>query len=302
MDIVSPIKRSIPESGKRVLRQLQPSTLRLTFDAWKREEDFQDVHALCLFIGYMRSGHTLVGSLLNAHPEMVIAHELGALAYLKNGYSERQLRMLILQKDRAFGERNRKWTGYDYRVAGQYQGRFTTLKVVGDKHGASTIYNLTHNPSMVEKLGQLDVPVRFIHHVRNPYDIISTGARKSNGSMTLKEVTEYLFRQAAQAKKHIASLSQKSSVEGIETHHEALVRKPKKKLRRLLRFLNLSGTSDYLKACDDLIFESPHKSRYKMEFPDDMVEEIATRCRGFDFLDGYKFSHAEVTSPSSLGT
>ena len=42
-----------------------------------------DVKTLCLFIGYQRSGHSLVGSLLDAHPRMAIAHELDALFYLK---------------------------------------------------------------------------------------------------------------------------------------------------------------------------------------------------------------------------
>ncbi|UGS35133.1 sulfotransferase [Capillimicrobium parvum] len=36
---------------------------------------FDDVEAFCVFIGHTRSGHSLVGSLLDAHHEAVIAHE-----------------------------------------------------------------------------------------------------------------------------------------------------------------------------------------------------------------------------------
>ena len=36
---------------------------------------FDDVEAFCVFIGYTRSGHSLVGSILDAHDEAVIAHE-----------------------------------------------------------------------------------------------------------------------------------------------------------------------------------------------------------------------------------
>jgi hypothetical protein len=37
-------------------------------------DPFPDVHAFCLFDGYSRSGHSLVGALLDAHPKITIAH------------------------------------------------------------------------------------------------------------------------------------------------------------------------------------------------------------------------------------
>ena len=36
--------------------------------------------AFLLFVGYSRSGHTLVGSLLDGHPNAIIGNEYGALA------------------------------------------------------------------------------------------------------------------------------------------------------------------------------------------------------------------------------
>jgi len=40
-----------------------------------------------MFVGYPRSGHSVIGSLLNAHPDMVVAHELNALRYVQAGFS-----------------------------------------------------------------------------------------------------------------------------------------------------------------------------------------------------------------------
>ena len=37
------------------------------------------MHAFCLFVGYSRSGHSLVGALLDAHPEITIAHQVNGL-------------------------------------------------------------------------------------------------------------------------------------------------------------------------------------------------------------------------------
>jgi hypothetical protein len=52
---------------------------------------FDDVKAFLLFIGYPRSGHTLIGSLLDAHQNMAVANEYNVLKHLKR-YDENNLR------------------------------------------------------------------------------------------------------------------------------------------------------------------------------------------------------------------
>ena len=42
---------------------------------------YDDLQAFCLFMGYTRSGHSLVGACLDAHPEAAIAHEGKIFAY-----------------------------------------------------------------------------------------------------------------------------------------------------------------------------------------------------------------------------
>ena len=88
--------------------------------AWRarRGPPFDDVQRFCFFIGHARSGHSIIGSLLNAHPEVVISHELDAVRFLGKGFSRRQIYTLILQRDEVFGSMNRTWTGYDYNVPG----------------------------------------------------------------------------------------------------------------------------------------------------------------------------------------
>ena len=94
----------------------------------------RDVEAFFLVLGYARSGSTLVGSLLDAHSDMVVAHEADILRYVRPGVSRRQLFAVLLERDRQFGSIERRWHGFDYAVPGGFQGRFTTLRVVGDKH------------------------------------------------------------------------------------------------------------------------------------------------------------------------
>lgn len=38
--------------------------------------DFASVRTFVLFVGYPRSGHSLIGSIMDAHPNIIIAHEV----------------------------------------------------------------------------------------------------------------------------------------------------------------------------------------------------------------------------------
>jgi hypothetical protein len=136
------------EQLKRYARLAKPLSVRSAIGAWRYRDSLNDVQVFTFFLGYMRSGHTLVGQLLNAHPNIVISHELGALSLLAKSYSIPQVYYLCLQKDESFENRNRTWTGYKYKVGGQYQGTFKDLRVIGDKHGAATVYDFDNNPKL----------------------------------------------------------------------------------------------------------------------------------------------------------
>src|SRR5687767_7508658 len=68
-----------------------PATwVRTRVAARGRDDQLARVSSYVFFVGYPRSGHSLVGSLLDAHPDMAIAHEMDALRFVR-GYSRNQL-------------------------------------------------------------------------------------------------------------------------------------------------------------------------------------------------------------------
>ena len=101
------------------------------------QKKFGDLKTYCMFVGYPRSGHSLVGSILDAHPNMVISHELNALKYLEKGFTRRQLYYLILTNSRRFNMVGRAHEGYVYHVPNQWNSKFSKLLVLGDKMGGS---------------------------------------------------------------------------------------------------------------------------------------------------------------------
>ena len=95
-------------------------------------EILNKVETLLLFIGYARSGHTLIGSLLDAHPHAVIANEYNMLGRWQNWTArQRSARYLFnklyensyVQSTIGFRSAN-KSQGRSYVVPNQWQGKY----------------------------------------------------------------------------------------------------------------------------------------------------------------------------------
>ena len=148
--------------------------LRSAASGIRHRVDFGHVERYCFFVGYARSGHSLIGSLLNAHREMVVSNELNSLRFVQHGFRRNQVFALVLARDAMFGNMGRLWTGYDYSVPNQFQGRFTRLKVIGDKQGGGSTRRLREDLGLIERLRRVvGVPIRVLHVTRNPFDNIS---------------------------------------------------------------------------------------------------------------------------------
>ena len=150
------------------------------------------VQTFVLFVGYPRSGHSILGSMMDAHPHMLIAHELFLLGEwwtIQEQASHDITKQLVFRviynnscANAVKGWRNssENTKGYSLKMRSPWMGRYNgSLRVVGDKSGGNTAYVYMKSANQfVERYSQLKamvgVPIRMIHVVRNPYDIIST--------------------------------------------------------------------------------------------------------------------------------
>jgi hypothetical protein len=246
---------------------------------------FEDVETYFMFIGYPRSGHGLIGSLLDAHPSMVVANELNTLKYLYAGFRKNQICYLLLQSSQSFAEAGAKWSGYSYRVPYQWQGRFKKLQILGDRKGGSSALILSLYPSLLERLrNTFGIPVKFIHVTRNPYDNISTICRKHD--MNLMESIDYYFSLC----EAVTDISKRlNSDELFEFSHESFIHDPENRLKEICAFLGVNGSEDYLSDCADIVFTSPHKTRDNVQWNKRLMDMVEERIAQFPFLNGYSF-------------
>jgi hypothetical protein len=242
--------------------------------------------AFCLFIGYPRSGHSLIGALLDAHPDAAIAHEINVLALIAgNGMDRDELFRTLLRVSESDAGRKlgRRATGYSYAVPGQWQGYVRELRVIGAKAGEKTTRWLGRDPGELTKLRRLvRAPVRLVHVTRNPYDSIARMAATTKGGQperTLANAIDFLRRLARINDRLIRS----GKVDILTIRHELFVRDPRADLLRLAEFLEIDRDPAWLKACAQIVFPTPQRARDAVAWTDDeraAVEEITPSSPG----------------------
>jgi len=244
---------------------------------------FDDVRAYVMFIGYPRSAHTLVGFLLDAHPNIVVASQTSGLKYVKHGFTKRQLFFVMLQNARYVAGAGRGQRRYSYRVPNQWQGRFQNLKVIGDSTGLSRVRK---NPALLMSLKKTlgDISLRVIHCIRNPYDNISTMAIRRRH--TLQATTEAYFSMCETVEKIRGDLGDGAV---YDLQHERLVADPKGTLGHLCEFLGVPSDDGYFEDCASLIYKSPHKSRLETSWTPELIADVKLRMSRFSFLADYSY-------------
>ena len=225
---------------------------------------------LVLFVGQSRSGHSLVGSLIDAHPDAVIAHELHALKHLAHGATLTEVCRAIQLNARLFDLIGRAYTGYDYQVEGQWQGRHRRLAVAGDKKGNGTTRLLRRHPGALDDLdARLCIPLHLINVVRHPLDNIATKAMRTGVSVAEASRRFLANVRTLDAFRHDRPNQMKT------VYLDDLIAAPETVLADLVTWLDLSPAEPgYLEACAARVFTSPKRTRDRVDWPDGMIDRL----------------------------
>ena len=150
------------------------------------------VMAFVFFIGYARSGSSIVSSFIDAHPHAIVSYQYGIFVDEKkellkdktNLFNQLYIRS---QYDIKSGGRSHTKKNYTLHVSSLWQGEYDRyISLIGDKNAGKTVDVYVNSPStflnrykiLQETVG---VPIKVVYVVRNPFDIISTSVLYSNG-------------------------------------------------------------------------------------------------------------------------
>lgn len=247
---------------------------------------FDAIKTFCIFIGYGKSGHTLIGALLDAHPNIVLSIELNALKIIQDNplITKDKLFKKIINRAKQFRINDCIWTNYSYEVPGQYQGKFARIKVIGDKKGGNSSLLLRKDLDLLDQFRDLvNMEIKLIHVMRNPFDIIATGLKHRRQDWKIIETFNKMAEGVNLVKEKIYSDNL------FDIKHEEFLRKPREILYDLCSYLNVIPHSDYLNACASTVRSKPHESRHEIDWPDNWIEDIQNIIDRYIFLKHYSF-------------
>ena len=251
--------------------------------------DVSNIERYCLFMGAPRNGHSLVGALLDAHPEMVIAYELGVPKYTVAHFSKRQIELLMLSNSKQHALKGRRHIHYSHTVPDQWQGRYKELRVLGDKHGEGFLLSVRARPWLTDALMETLKPCHFIHVIRNPYDAIASIVCNKKRQHTLDSAIAY-FEILYET---LNMLSEKFEPGQLhEIHFEHLLSQAKKELADACSFLGVEAGPGYLESCISIVIDKPEDLRGLVQWDRSSRKNVDALIDKYPFFSKYNFEQA----------
>lgn len=251
---------------------------------------FQEVESFCFFIGQTKSGCSMVGGLLDAHPHIIISDEVDALQYVPLGFSREQIFLLLLHTSNREMMKGRvtarRLKPYNFLVPDQWQGKYSNLLAIGDSTAGKTTQRLAKNPELIRELESVmkELTVKVIQVIRNPFDPISV--MMIRGKRTFENASEHYFRDC----KTLVELRGEINSENLfSIRYEDFVSSPKYYLTELCSFLGTVASGDYLDACAGILSDSPEKSRSLVDWNQSRIDQVQSKIDQYDFLQGYSY-------------
>ena len=246
---------------------------------------------------------------------MIIAHEyplIGSLFEMK--LSKAAIFKALYQKsyDEFIsgwrGEVNVRKKGYSLSLRGLWQATFEQLKVIGNKHGGTTVQLYRKKPeaffrAMEYLKATLKIPIYAIHVVRNPFDMIATqtlymdtgkaGVRTEASEQNKFNKTKLLSKVALDM---IARMKAATELIGIldfptlEIRSESLIHDPVGVMSSICNFVGVAAIPSYLQACNKRTFSSSTKSRNTVVWPQALIDLIQEQIKDIQSFQHYTFS------------
>lgn len=280
-------------------RSLLRSAPMRRIDTWRRRrwaalqgrrspDLFADVRTCCLFLGSVKSGASLLGAMLDAHPEVVLADEVDVLGLADAGFDRAQAFHVLAREARREMMKGRvtarRLSPYSLAIPGQWQGRHRGARIVGASRAGPTTRRLGTDPDALARLRHWagDLRLAFVHVVRNPYDPIS--ATVVRGRRHPDEAIADYVDQCERALRLRARIP-RSDVHEIA--YEDVLADPRQQLSELCEFLGADVDEHHLAACAELIARDHPAERELIEWTPDRIAHVQREIGRFDFLSRY---------------
>jgi hypothetical protein len=241
----------------------------------------------CFFIGYPRSGHSFIGQCLNAREDALIAHECNILFHLaiERDITAARIFELLCRRNAYFVEElGCQWEGYTYAIDTEFQLKSKRLLCIGDKKAEASTYILKNNTNLLLQLREtVGVPIRVLHYVRNPVDIIATIVFRNN--VLLENALDMFLELALSSQLLLERVFDAS--EALTVYNEDFIANPEETLFRLSSHLGLDRDPTWERLCGEKVYRHPARSRSRVPWTVQALERLRHTVAGVPFLQRY---------------
>ncbi|KAI6661783.1 hypothetical protein LOD99_9850 [Oopsacas minuta] len=276
-----------------------------------------------VFLGYPRSGASIVGALLDGHPNVVISNEFNpVIRWIKSqsGKEPKFNRFELFRniKNAAWaaintedGTRSKFRTNkyYSLYVPGLYQGEYKDyIQIIGDKQDNLLVdYDEGDDGSknfiqMLERFKDfVGYQVKFIHIVRNPFDNIATvllyniSSRnqmiKFGGIINQPEILLSFVKEQFVMYEKIQRYMKYFGERLLTLNHEDLISEPTLFIKRMCNHMEIYCGKYYLKIASNSVFSDATKSRHSVEWDQHAITMIESAIQNYTFLNRYTFEN-----------
>ncbi len=216
---------------------------------------YRTLKTYTLFMGCQKSGHSLLGALLDAHADAIVSYQLDSFdLFQKENNRIRFFKALLVDARDTIITAKAEKKPY---VVDSWQGRHRFIRTIGGRQGTIWALQIAKDPTLLDKLKDLaEVPVRVINVSRNPYDAVAS-VSVDNFRMT-EEVANVYVTGINAIKKVRERLDPE---ELLDVRYENLVSRPRDTLQKVCRFLKLEPDDAYLEQCEKVIVKKTTRRR-----------------------------------------
>jgi hypothetical protein len=201
------------------------------------------------FMGYPRSGHTLVAAILNANPNCMVSNQL-------NIFSNDKIDMNYI---RSYSLITGTWKSTTQVPHVPKQ----EIKVIGDKTGHRTVEILNSTPQRLGMIkSQIGVPMKWIHVVRNPFDNLATWAKlnyENNKQRSQSQHLNNVIEKYIKLNETIARLRKSEDV--LTVRHEYVITRMHNTLEEMANFLDISFDPIWRDNVRNTVWKKPRVTR-----------------------------------------
>lgn len=245
-------------------------------------DDFSSLKAFLLIIGNARSGSTVLGSIINAHPNALIANETQLSGNLWNSATRESVLQTIASQAIQPNPGKILPSGYKFQFC-KDSPKTDQVLLIGEKAWNPATLFLHGKYSLLTDLStQMQLPLLILHAVRNPFDTISTMHIRSGAPIHDRIRWFFMHCEAVQA------ISDRYTSQSFKhVYHEALLLNPIVEIRSLMNFLSLPLIDSYIETIKNALFTFPNESSKKVVWSKEDRQEVLSRMEQFEFLKFY---------------